>query len=78
MYYAERHWYGESVSTGFVESAVNQLLAKRLVKRQQMQWTNKAAQLLVRALTKMLNEYWEACFRQQYPGFRPCQRNLCR
>ena len=69
--YAERHRYGERVSTGFVESAVNQVLAKRMVKRQQMQWTKKGAHLLVQARTKVLNEDWEACFRQQYPGFRP-------
>jgi hypothetical protein len=68
--YAERHHYGERVSTGFVESAVNQVLAKRLVKRQQMQWTKKGAHLLVQARTKVLNEEWEDCFRQQYPGFR--------
>ena len=35
--YAERRRYGERVSTGFVESAVNQVLTKRMVKRQQMQ-----------------------------------------
>ena len=54
--YSERHHYGERVSTGFVESAVNQVLAKRLVKRQQMQWTKKGAYLLVQARTKVLNE----------------------
>ena len=69
--YAARQRYGERVSTGFVESAVNQVLAKRLVKRQQMQWTKKGAHLLVQARTKVLNEEWEDCFRQQYPGFRP-------
>jgi len=69
--YAERYRYGERVSTGFVESAVTQVLAKRLVKRHQMQWTKKGAHLLVQARTKVLNEEWEACFRQQYPGFRP-------
>ena len=69
--YAERHRYGERVSTGFGESAVNQVLAKRLVKRQQMQWTKKGAHLLVQARTKVLNEEWEECFRHQYPGFRP-------
>ena len=41
--YSERQRYGERVSTGFVESAVNQMLAKRLVKRQQMQWTKKCS-----------------------------------
>ena len=69
--YSERQRYGERVSTGFVESAVNQVLSKRLVKRQQMQWTKKGAHLLVQARTKVLNEEWEECFRQQYPGFRP-------
>ena len=69
--YSERHRYGERVSTGFVESAVNQVLAERLVKRQQMQWTKKGAHLLVQARTKVLSEKWEGCFRQQYPNFRP-------
>lgn len=41
-----------------------------MVKRQQMQWTKKGAHLLVQARTKVLNEEWEACFRQQYPEFR--------
>jgi hypothetical protein len=53
------------VATGFVKSAVNQVLAKRLVKRQQLQWTKKRAHLLVQAHTKVLNEEWEACLRQQ-------------
>ena len=69
--HAERQRYDERVSTGFVESAVNQVLAKCFVKRQQMQWTKKGAHLLVQARTKVLNEEWEGCFRQQYPGFRP-------
>ena len=70
MDYAERHRYDERVSTGFVESAVNQVLAKRLVKRQQMPWTKKGTPLLVQARTKVLNEEWEDCFRQHHHGFR--------
>ena len=69
--YAERQCYGARVSTGFVASAVNQVLAKRLVKRQQRQWPKKGAYLLVQARTKVLNEEWDECLRQQYPGFRP-------
>lgn len=69
--YSERQRYGKRVSTGFVASAVNQVLAKRLVKRQQMQWTKKGAHFLVQARPRVLNEEWEDCFRQQYPGFRP-------
>ena len=34
--YAKRQRYGERVYTDFVESALNQVLAKRLVKRRQM------------------------------------------
>jgi len=62
--YAERHRHGERVSMGLFESAVNQVLAKRLVKRQQMQWTKKGAHLLVKARTKAFNEEREDCFRQ--------------
>lgn len=31
------------ISTGFIESTANRVLAKRLVKHQQMQWTKKGA-----------------------------------
>jgi hypothetical protein len=71
--YSERHRYGERVSTGFVESTVNQVIAKRFVKQQQMQWTKKGAHLLLQARTKVLNEEWDECFRRRYPGFRPPQ-----
>ena len=37
--YGERYRCGERLSTGFVESAVNQVVAKRFVKKQQMRWT---------------------------------------
>lgn len=68
--YSERHRYGERLSTGFVESTVYQVISKRFVKRQRMQWTKKGAHLLVQARTKVLNEEWGDCFRQRYPGFR--------
>jgi hypothetical protein len=32
--YADRHRHGEPIATGFVESAVNQAISKRLVKKQ--------------------------------------------
>jgi hypothetical protein len=34
--YGERCRNGEAIATGFVESAVNQIIAKRFVKKQQM------------------------------------------
>ena len=34
--YGEKWRYGETISTGFVESTVNEVVAKRMVKKQQM------------------------------------------
>jgi hypothetical protein len=43
----ERYRSGERISTGFVESTVNQVVSKRFCKRQQMPWTKRAAHLLL-------------------------------
>jgi hypothetical protein len=65
--YGERYRCGERISTGFVESIVNQLLAKRFVKRQQMRRTPMGAHLLlVRA--KVLNGDLESVFERWHPG----------
>ena len=37
--FGERYRNGETISTAFVESTVNQVISKRMVKKQQMQWT---------------------------------------
>jgi hypothetical protein len=39
--YIERYRHGERISTGFVESTVNQVISKRFCKKQQMQWTKR-------------------------------------
>jgi hypothetical protein len=44
--YGERYRYGERISSGFVESTVNQVISKRFCKRQQMRWTKRGAHLL--------------------------------
>jgi hypothetical protein len=33
---SEEPYYGEAISTGFVEITVNELMSKRIVKKQQM------------------------------------------
>jgi hypothetical protein len=43
----ERYRCGERISTGFVESAANQVIAKRFLKKQQMRWTPRGAHLLL-------------------------------
>lgn len=39
--YGEMRRYGEPVSTAFVESTINEVIARRMVKKQQMQWSRK-------------------------------------
>jgi hypothetical protein len=44
--YGERYRNGEGIGTGSVESTVNQVVSKRFCKKQQIQWTKRAAHLL--------------------------------
>ena len=37
--FGERYRQGETISTAFVESTINQVVSRRFVKKQQMQWT---------------------------------------
>lgn len=71
--YGERYHNGERISTGFVESTINQVVSKRMVKKQQMQWTPRGAHLLLQVRTQVLNGDWEATFRTWYPQFRPTE-----
>jgi hypothetical protein len=68
--YGERYRQNETISTGFVESTVNQVVSKRFVKKQQMQWTPRGAHLLLQTRTKVLNGDLEETFRRWYPAFR--------
>jgi len=45
--YGDRYRYGEMISTAFAESTVNQVVSKRMVKKQQMRWTQRGAHLLL-------------------------------
>jgi hypothetical protein len=49
--YGERHRYGEAISTAFVESTVNEVISRRMVKKQQMRWTQKGAHTLLQVRT---------------------------
>ena len=69
--FGERHRQGDTISTAFVESTINQVVSKRFVKRQQMQWTPKGAHLLLQTRTRVLNDDLEEVFRGWYPRFRP-------
>lgn len=67
--YGERYRNGEAIATGFVESAVNQIIAKRFVKKQQMRWTKRGAHLLLQVRVKVLNDDLQENFREWYPPF---------
>ena len=53
--YGERYRYGEKISTAF-ESTVNEVISKRMVKKQQMRWTKRGAHLLLQERVRSLNE----------------------
>ena len=52
--YGERWRNEEMIATGFVESAVNQVVSKRMANKQQMQWTQRGAHLLLQVRTRVL------------------------
>ena len=66
--YAERHRYGEIISTSFAESAVNEIVSKRMVKKQQMRWSKKGAHLLLQVRVKTLNDELRDKFEAWYPS----------
>ena len=67
----ERHRCGEAISNAFVESAVNQVVSKRMVKKQQMRWSQRGAHLLLQIRTRVLNDDLVGDFRPWYPAFMP-------
>lgn len=66
--YGDRYQYGEIISTAFVESTVNELISKRMVKKQQMRWTKEGAHLLLQTRVKTLDGDLRHKFVEWYPG----------
>jgi hypothetical protein len=69
--YDERWRNGETIPTAFVESTVNQVISRRMVKKQQMQWTPRGAHPLLQMRTRVFNGDLEDVFRLHYASFRP-------
>jgi hypothetical protein len=61
--FGERYRQGETISTAFVESTINQVVSRRFVKLQQMHWTLRGAHLLLQTRTAVLNDELEGVFR---------------
>ena len=71
VHYVARRRRGKSTSTVFVESAVNEILAMRMNKKQQMRWNRATVQLFLNVHIAVLNDTLEDAFRHRYPGFWP-------
>jgi hypothetical protein len=67
--YGERYRNGEKIASGFVESAINQAVSKRMVKKQRMAWSPRGAHLLLQIRTRVLDEERENAFRRWHPAF---------
>jgi hypothetical protein len=68
--FGERYRQGETISSAFVESTINQVISRRFVKKQQIAWTLRGAHLLLQTRTKVLNNELDDVFRNWYPQFR--------
>jgi len=69
--YAARRRRGEPIATSFVESAVDEIIAWRMTKKQQMRWSRATVQPFLDVRTAVLNGTLEDAFRRRHPGFRP-------
>jgi hypothetical protein len=75
--YGERYRQGKTISTGFAESAVNQVVSKRFVKKQQMRWSERGAHLLLQIRAQVLNGDWRPTLSRWYPRMK-VQHRECR
>jgi len=66
--YGERHRNDEAISSAIAESTVNQVISKRMVKRQQMRWSPEGAHLLLQVRTRVLNDDLRPTFLRWYPA----------
>jgi hypothetical protein len=83
--YGKRYRSGLRVATTLAESAVNSLVGKRMVKKQQMRWTRHGAHMLMQVRTADLNGELRARLRAPFrqpeanvpPLFKPKPPLLC-
>lgn len=68
--YGSRYHDRLRISTGFVESAVNEIIAKRMAKKQQMRWNRHTVQPSLDVRVHVLNGTLEDAFRHWHRDFR--------
>jgi hypothetical protein len=68
--YRKRRHDGLAISTAFVESAVNEILSKRMIKKQQMRWNRWTVQPFLDVRIAVLNNTLRGSFQRRYPAFQ--------
>lgn len=66
----DRYGHGEPIFTAFAESTINQVVSKRMVKKEQMRWSERGAHHLLQVRTKVLNDEFRSIFAGRYLGMR--------
>ncbi len=69
--YGERQRKGEPISTGWVESTIHEIIAKRMAKAEQMRWNRWAVQPFLEVRSAVLNDTLAGSFPDRLRGFRP-------
>ena len=73
--YAARRQGGEAIATSFVESAVDEIIAWRMTKKQQMRWSRTTVPFFLDVRTAVLNGTLEDAFCRRHPDFRSANDN---
>jgi len=63
-------------SPRFEMVSINQVISKRMVKKQQMRWTKRGAHLLLQVRTQVLNDEWRDTFCRWYPDMLSAEANI--
>jgi hypothetical protein len=67
--YGDRHRNGETISTAFVESTVDEVISRRFVKKQQVRWTKRGTHHLLQVRVQTLNKTLRDTDRALVPFF---------
>ncbi|MGH9773247.1 MAG: hypothetical protein ACRD4Q_16380 [Candidatus Acidiferrales bacterium] len=68
---SKRYRADQPISTAWVESMVNEVIAKRMVKKQQMRWNRFTVQPFLTVRVHVLNGTLDQVFRTWHANFRP-------
>jgi len=65
--YGERYRAEKPISTSFAESAVDQIISRRFVKKQQMRWTDQGCHNVLQVRTRVINDELRSAVQCWYP-----------